>query len=159
MQLCFVCVHKSTRSAFIRVSFSCVAIRYVSFAISYGGGRGIESCSGVSPRFVACSYFCDYPVEGRSAQWRSLLRQCAASPNVEGLIPEEVCAIFYWLKSFRLHCDPGVDSASDVRKWVLRISCGGKGGRCIRLTTWPLLCADCLWILGASTALRACLGL
>jgi len=30
---------------------------------------------------------------------------------------------------------------------------GGIGGRCVGLTALPLLCADCLEILGASTSL------
>jgi hypothetical protein len=33
-------------------------------------------------------------------------------------------------------------------RWYL----GGKGGRCVRLTTLPPSCADCLEILGASTS-------
>ena len=37
---------------------------------------------------------------------------------------------------------------------------GGKGGRCVRLTTLPPSCVDCLKILGASTGtLGAYLGL
>ena len=46
----------------------------------------------------------------------------------------------------------GVDSASN--KWVQRIfpGGGGKGGRCVGLTTLSPLCADCLEILGASTS-------
>ena len=43
--------------------------------------------------------------------------------------------------SFRSHCGPGVDSASN---WNEYQECpGGKGGRCVGLTTLPLLCADC----------------
>jgi hypothetical protein len=32
------------------------------------------------------------------------------------------------------------------------LSWGGKGGRCVGLTTLPPSCADCLQILGASTS-------
>jgi len=35
------------------------------------------------------------------------------------------------------------------KKWVPEIFHGSKGGRCVRLTTLPPLCANCLEILGA----------
>jgi len=48
---------------------------------------------------------------------------------------------FTW--SFRPHSVPGVDSApnrNDYQYYLL----GGKGGRCVGLTTLPPSCADCL---------------
>ena len=42
--------------------------------------------------------------------------------------------IFHWHKSFRSHYGPGVDSA--WQKWVPGAFPGGKGGRCVRLTTY-----------------------
>ena len=45
--------------------------------------------------------------------------------------------------SFRPHYDPG--------KWVQGIFTGGKGGRCLGLTSLPPSCADYLEILRAST--------
>jgi hypothetical protein len=41
------------------------------------------------------------------------------------------------------------------------ISCGGKGGRCLGLTTLPLSCVDCLeiWEPQPPGTLRACPGL
>ena len=45
-----------------------------------------------------------------------------------------------WIKSFRSHYGPGVDSASnrnEYREYFL----GGKGGRCVRLTNLPPSCA------------------
>jgi hypothetical protein len=46
-------------------------------------------------------------------------------------------------------------------KWVPGISPGGKGGRCLGLTTLPHSCADCLKIWEPQTpgTLRACPGL
>ena len=61
---------------------------------------------------------------------------------------------------FRSHCDPGVDSASnrnEYREYFL----GGKGGRCVGLTTLPPSCDDCLEILEPQPpgTLWACPGL
>jgi len=44
------------------------------------------------------------------AQW---LRCCATTRNVTGSIPAGVIGIFHWIKSFRSHYGPGVDSASN----------------------------------------------
>jgi len=71
------------------------------------------------------------------AQW---LRCCATIRNVAGSIPAGVSGFFNDIKSFRSHYGPGVDSASnrnEYREYFL----GGKGGRCVRLTTLPPSCA------------------
>jgi hypothetical protein len=62
--------------------------------------------------------------------------------------------------SFRPQCGPGVDSASkrnEYQEYLL----GGKGGRCLGLTTLPPSCADSLEIWEPETpgTLRACPGL
>jgi len=46
------------------------------------------------------------------------------------------------------------------QKWIPRIFPGGKGGRCVGLTTLPHLCADCLeiWEPQLPGTLRACTG-
>jgi len=45
------------------------------------------------------------------------------------------------------HYGPGVDSASNINEYQEYFLGGGdKGGRCIRLTTLPPSCADCLEI-------------
>ena len=90
--------------------------------------------------------------------WRSWLRHCATSRKVAGLIPIGVTGYFHW-QSFRLHYGPGVDSVSN--KWVPGMFPGGKGGRCVRLTTLPPSCADCLeiWEPQPSGTLRACPGM
>jgi len=47
---------------------------------------------------------------------------------------------FIDIKSFRSHYGPGVDSASDRNEYQ-EYFLGGKGGRCVRLTTLPPSCA------------------
>ena len=44
------------------------------------------------------------------------------------------------IKSFRSHYGPGVDSASNRNEYQ-EYFLGGKGGRCVRLTTLPPSCA------------------
>ena len=44
------------------------------------------------------------------AQW---LKCCATNRKVLGSIPAGVSGFFVDIKSFRSHCGPGVDSASD----------------------------------------------
>jgi len=61
---------------------------------------------------------------------------------------------------FRPHCCPVVDSTSnrnEYQKYIL----GGKGGRCVGLTTLPHSCADYLeiWEPQPSGTPRACPGL
>jgi len=52
---------------------------------------------------------------------------------------------FSLTKSFRPHSGPGVDSASNRNEYQ-EYFLGGKGGRCVGLTTLPPSCADCLEI-------------
>ena len=47
---------------------------------------------------------------------------------------------FIDIKSFRSHYGPGVDSASNRNEYLGEFP-GGKGGRCVRLTTLPPSCA------------------
>ena len=72
---------------------------------------------------------------------RSWLRHCATSRKGAGSIPGGVIGIFHWHNP----SGPGIDSASnrnEYREYFL----GGKGGRCVGLTTLPPSCADCLEI-------------
>ena len=48
------------------------------------------------------------------AQW---LRCCATNRKVAGSIPAGVSGFFIDIKSFRSHCDPGVDSASNRNEY------------------------------------------
>jgi hypothetical protein len=60
--------------------------------------------------------------------------------------------------AFRSHYGPWVDSASNRNEYQGYLL-GGKGGRCIRLTTLPPSCADCLeiWEPQPPGNLRTCL--
>jgi len=63
-------------------------------------------------------------------------------------------------QSFRLHYGPGVDSAANRNEYQ-EYFLGGKGGRCVGLTTLPPSCADCLeiWEPQPPGTLRTCPGL
>jgi hypothetical protein len=85
---------------------------------------------------------------------------CATIRKVAGSIPDDVIGIFHWYKTFQSHYGPGVDSAynrNEYQEYFL----GGKGGRCVRLTTLPPSCADCLevWEPQPPGTLRACNGI
>jgi hypothetical protein len=60
-------------------------------------------------------------------------------------------------QSFQPHYGPGVDSASNMNEYKEYFQ-GGKGGRCVGLTTLPPSCADCLeiWEPQSPGTLRAC---
>ena len=66
------------------------------------------------------------------AQW---LRFCATIRRIAGSIPAGVSAFFIDIKSFRSHYGPEVDSASNRNEYQ-DYFLGGKGGRCVRLTTY-----------------------
>ena len=70
-------------------------------------------------------------------QW---LRCCATNREVAGSIPAGVSGFFIDIKSFRSHYGPGVDSASNRNEYVPGVFLGGKGGRCVRLTTLSPSC-------------------
>ena len=55
---------------------------------------------------------------------------------------------------------PGVDSASDRNEYH-EYFLGGKGGRCVGMTTLQPSCADCheIWQAQAPGTLRACKGI
>jgi len=66
------------------------------------------------------------------AQW---LMCCATIRKVAGSIPAGFIGFFINVKSFRSHYGPGVDSASNRNEYQEDFL-GGKGGRCVRLTTY-----------------------
>ena len=78
-------------------------------------------------------------------RWRSWLRHCATCRKVAGSIPDGVIGIFLFTLSFRPHYGPGVDSACNKNEYQ-EYFLGGKGGRCVGVTTLPPSCADCLEI-------------
>jgi len=59
-----------------------------------------------------------------------------------------IVTLFGWLFSTQLRrglsYDPGVDSGSNINEYQEHFL-GGKGGRCVRLTTLPLSCAIVTW--------------
>jgi hypothetical protein len=64
-------------------------------------------------------------------------------------VAQLLAALHYESKLSRLHSLWGYwDFSFPAALWPR----GGNGGRCVRLTTLPLLCADYLEILGASTS-------
>ena len=67
------------------------------------------------------------------AQW---LRCCATNRKVAGSIPAGITRFFIYIKSFRSHYVPGVDSASNRNEYQKHFL-GVKSGRCVRLTTLP----------------------
>ena len=72
------------------------------------------------------------------------LRHCATSRKVAGSIPDGVTGIFHWrVSSGRTMYGPEVDSVSNRNEYH-EFFLGGKGGRCVGLTTLPPSCADCL---------------
>ena len=78
--------------------------------------------------------FDDFHLQLRTtaAQW---LRCCATNRKHAGSIPAGFSGFFIDIKSFRSHHGPGVDSASN-RNQYQEYFLGGKGGRCVRLTTY-----------------------
>ena len=48
------------------------------------------------------------------AQW---LRCCATNRKIAGSIPSDVSGFFLDIKTFRLHYDHGVDSASNINEY------------------------------------------
>jgi len=65
------------------------------------------------------------------AQW---LRCWATNRTVASSIPVGVSGLFIDIKSFRSHYGPGIDSASNRNEYKEYFL--GKGGRCVRLTTY-----------------------
>ena len=93
-------------------------------------------------------------------QWRSWMRHCATSRKVAGSIPDGVIGIFHWRnRSGRTMALGFTQPLTEMS--ARNISWGGKGGRCVGLTTLPPSCADCLeiWEPQPPGTLRACPGL
>jgi hypothetical protein len=65
---------------------------------------------------------------------------------------------FSLTQSFRPHYGPVVDSASNRNEYQ-EYFLGGKGRRCVGLTTLPLSCSDCLNFLEPSGPVQACNGI
>jgi hypothetical protein len=87
----------------------------------------------------------------RGTRWRSWLRHYATNRNVAGSIPDGVTGIFHWHnRSGRTMAMGSTQPPTEMS--TRNLSWGGKGGRCVGLTTLPPSCADCLKNQGASTS-------
>jgi hypothetical protein len=105
-----------------------------------------KSFEGQTSRFkLATLYLRGHAV----AQW---LRHCATNQKIAGSIPDGVIGIFHW------HNPSGSTMALGSTQRLPGIFPGGKGGRCVRLTTLPHSCAYCLkiWEPQPPGTLRAC---
>ena len=95
-----------------------------------------------------------YSVELQGVWW--IIRHCATSRKVAGSIPVGIIGIFHW-QTFRPHDGSEVDAAYNRNEYQ-EYFVGGKGGRCLGLTTLPSSSADCLeiWQSQPPGTLRVC---
>ena len=94
----------------------------------------------------------------RDTRWCNWLRHCAKIRKVACSIPDCTNGIFYW------HNPSGHTMAlgsthSLTEMSTKNISLGGKGGRCLGLTTLPPFCADCLEIWESHPPVHVCNGI
>ena len=82
-------------------------------------------------------YWYSFLLGTAAGQW---LRCCATNRKVAGSIPAGVIGIFHWHEILPIALWPW-GWLSLQQKWVPRAFPGGKGGRCVRLTTLPPSCA------------------
>jgi len=93
-------------------------------------------------------------------RWRIWLRHCATSRKVAGSVPDGVNGIFQWHNySGRTMALGPTQPLTEMS--TKNISLGGKGCRCVGLTTLPPSCADFLemWEPQPTITLRSCRGL
>ena len=89
------------------------------------------------------------PLQWSNLNWRHVVAQLVEALRYKSEGRGFDSRWFHWNFSLTLssrpHCDPGVDSASNRNEYQ-ECFLGGKGGRCVGLTTLPHSCADCLEI-------------
>jgi hypothetical protein len=101
---------------------------------------------------VLCStaQFKDSSRHIRGMRWRSWVRSCDKNRKVACSVPDGIIGIFHCLNP----SGPAMalESTQPLTAASTRDLCWGKGGRWVLLTTLPLLCSDCIEILGTSTS-------
>ena len=125
---------------------------------SFGGFVGTEWII-TALEFSSSAFSLPLQFLSRCTRWRSRLRHCATSRKVAGSIPDDIIRNFYWHNpSCRTMALGSTQHLTEMS--TRNISLGGKGSRCIGLTTLPPSCADCLeiWEPQPSGTLRACPG-
>ena len=70
-------------------------------------------------------------------RWRSWLRHRSTSRKVAGSIPDSVIVIFHWQNPSGHTMALGLTQPL-TQMSTRNISCGGKGGRCVGLTTYHI---------------------
>jgi len=174
---CFVCQntcifihHSAVHTCLLLVVLHCnVAawtwgkyIRAMDFHLQHMGSWAWIKCVWYERKKESCSTISiQQSITGRGTWWRSWLRHCATSQKVAGSIPDGVIGIFHWLNPSS--CTMALGSTQPETEMSTRnISCRwGKGSLCVRLTTLPPSCADCLqiWEPQPPGTLRDCPGL
>jgi hypothetical protein len=93
-------------------------------------------------------------------RWHCWLRHYATIPKASGSISGGVIGIFHWHNSSGRTLALG--STQPLKRMTIGTFSGGggKGGRCVGLTTLPHSCAGCLeiWVPQPPVTLRACTG-
>jgi hypothetical protein len=86
--------------------------------------------------------------------WRSWVRHCAARRKVSGSFSDGVTGIFHLYNPSDRTMTLGLTQVSNRNEYheCFMGGGGGKGGRCVGLTTLPPSCADGLEVWGASTS-------
>jgi hypothetical protein len=83
-------------------------------------------------------------------RWHSKSWHCATSQKVACSIPDSISQVFHRLNPYGLSVAVVITQPSTQVSTMEGVSPGGKGGRCISLTTLLPSCADCLEIPRAS---------
>ena len=126
------------------------------FLFKITSSSGLCQCVGI--RCVSFTFV--QPYQDRNSATLHLLYALRYKPEGRGFDSRWCHWNFSLTQSFRPHCGPGLDSASNSNEYQ-EYFLEGKVGRCVGLTTLPLSCDDCLeiWEPHPPGTLSACPGL